>query len=99
QTGLLRERGGHWFAGGDGLAAEAAADLGRCDTQIAQARADDLRRLRAHLEMPLARGPDLALAVSLILRNAGVRLDIGLMHRGGLELLLDHDVGRGKACI
>ena len=29
--------------------------------------------------------------------HAGVRLDIGLVHRRGLELLLDDHVGRGEA--
>ena len=30
-------------------------------------------------------------------RATRVRLDIGLVHRGGLELLLDHHVGLGEA--
>ena len=92
QTGFLGQDGGHRFQVGDRLAAEAAADLGRGDAQIAQAGTDDLRGQRAHLEVALAGGPDFALAVGLVFRDAGVRLDVGLMHGGGLEFLLDDDV-------
>ncbi len=42
--------------------------------------------------MALAGGPDLALAIRLVLGDAGVRLDVGLMDRRGLEFLLDHHV-------
>ena len=49
--------------------------------------------------MPLTRSPDLGLAVVVETRGAGVRLDIGLMHRRGLELLLDDHIGLGKAGI
>ena len=47
--------------------------------------------------MPLARAPDLDLAVLVDPRDAGVRLDIGLVHRRGFELLFDDLVGCGKA--
>ena len=47
--------------------------------------------------MALAGGPDFALAVGLDFRAAGVRLDVGLVHGGGLEFLLDDDVGRGES--
>ena len=47
--------------------------------------------------MTLAGRPDLGLAVGVPAGQAGVRLDIGLVHRGGLELLLDHHVGLGEA--
>ena len=46
--------------------------------------------------MPLARRPHLGLAVGIDPHAAGVRLDIALVHRRGLELLLDHDIGLGK---
>ena len=47
--------------------------------------------------MPLARRPDLALAVGVDAGDRGVRLDVGLVDRRGLELLLDDHVGLGKA--
>ncbi len=43
--------------------------------------------------MPLARRPDLALAVSVHPYAAGVRLDVALVNGRGLEVLLDHDIG------
>ena len=49
--------------------------------------------------MPLARRPDLGLSVMVEAGGAGMRLDIGLVHRGGLELLLDDDISFGKAGI
>ena len=82
---------------GHRLAAEAAADLGGIDAEVADRLLQDLRGQRAHLEVALARGPDLGLAIGVPARQAGVRLDIALVHRGGLELLLDHHIGRGKA--
>ena len=67
------------------------------DAQVADLHAEDLRGQRAHLEMALAGGPDLGLAIGVAARDAGVRLDIGLMHCRGLELLLDHHVGLREA--
>ena len=49
--------------------------------------------------MALARRPDLGLPVGIDAHAAGMRLDIALMHRGGLELLLDDHVGLGEAGI
>ena len=49
--------------------------------------------------MPLARRPDLGLAVVVEARGAGMRLDIGLVHRRCLEFLLDDLLGLGKAGI
>ncbi len=47
--------------------------------------------------MALARRPDLALAVGVDARDRRMRLDIGLMHGCGLELLFDDVIGLGKA--
>ena len=47
--------------------------------------------------MSLARCPDLGLAVGIEPGDAGMRLDIGLVHRRRLELLVDDLVGLGKA--
>ena len=83
----------------DGLAAEAAADLGRRHANIADRHAEQFRGQRADYEMPLARRPDLGLAVGIEAGDAGMRLDIGLVHRRRLELLVDDLVGLGKAGI
>ena len=81
----------------DGLAAESAADLGRRHANIADRHAEQFRGQCADHEMPLARGPDLGLTVGVEAGDAGMRLDIGLVHRRGLELLVDDLVGLGKA--
>ena len=47
--------------------------------------------------MALARAPELALAVGIEAGDAALRLDIGLMHRRGLERHLDDLVGRREA--
>ncbi len=93
---FLRQHGGNGFQVDDRLAAETAADLGRIDTQVADRHPHQLGGQRTNREMPLAGGPDFALPVRLDPRRAGVRFDIGLVHGGGLELVLDHDIGRGK---
>jgi hypothetical protein len=51
---------------------------------------------RAHDEVALGRAPQLRLAVLGPAGNAGVRLDVALMHGLGVELALDHDVGLCK---
>src|SRR5438093_1156483 len=73
----------------DGLAAKPAADLGGRHANIADRHAEQLGGQRADHEMPLARGPNLGLAIGVETGDAGMRLDIRLMHRGGFELLLD----------
>ena len=94
--GFFREERGDRLEIDHGLAAEPAADLGRGHAQIADIHAEQLRGQRAHDEMALARRPDFALAVGLDAGDRGVRLDIALVHRGGLELLLDDEIGLGK---
>src|SRR5207237_9033602 len=83
----------------DGLAAKAAADLGRRHMHIADRHAEQLGGQSADDEMPLARRPDLGLAVVVEAGGAGMRLDIGLVHRRCLEFLLDDLLGLGKAGI
>ena len=99
QAGLLREQRGNRFEIGHGLAAEAAADLRGIDAQVADLHAEDLRGEGAHLEVALAGGPDLGLAIGITTRDACMRFDVRLMHGRGLELLLDHHIGLGKAGI
>ena len=96
-AGLARQRDGHRLDIDDGLAAEGAADLGGMHAQVAELHAEELRGIRAHDEVPLARAPELALAVGVEARDAGVRLDIALVHRRGLEGHLDDLVGRREA--
>ncbi len=93
-AGLLRQHDADRLDIDDGLAAERAADLGRIDAQIADLHVEQRRGVVADDEMPLARAPQLALAVGIETRDAALRLDIGLMHRRGLERHLDDFVGR-----
>ena len=97
QAAFLGQHRRDRFQIGHGLAAEAATDFRRGHPKVTQLRANDLRRQRTHGEMALAGGPDFALAVGFVLRDASVRLDISLVDGGGLEFLLDHDVGLGEA--
>ena len=68
-------------------------------TQVAGFHAEELRRHRAHDEVPLARHPQLRLAVGVGTREAGLRLDVALMHRRGLEVQFHDLISRGKACV
>ena len=49
--------------------------------------------------MALARCPDLGLAVGVDAGDCRVRLDIGLVDGGGLELLFDDEIGLGKTLV
>ena len=75
------------------LAAEAAADLGRGDPNSRDVHAEQLRAVPADRVLPLGGAPDLRLAVLRYASHAGVRLDVALVDRLGIELALDHDVG------
>ena len=77
----------------DRLAAEAAADLGRRDADLADVPAEQARAVRAHDPVALGRHPDVGLAVLRHAGDAGVRLDVALVHGLGGELALDDDVG------
>ena len=92
-AGLFRQQRRDRLDVDDGLAAEPAADLGRGHAQIAHRHLEQLGGQRADDEMTLARRPNLALAVGVHSRGGRMRLDIALVHRGGLELLLDHEIG------
>jgi hypothetical protein len=50
-----------------------------------------------HHEVSLCGAPELRLAVFANVGEAGVRLDVTLMHRSSLELPLNNDIGSGKA--
>ncbi len=97
--GFFRERHGQRLEIDGGLAAEAAADLGRHDFELRDFHAADLRGVGAHHELSLAAAPDRRHAVFGDTRDAGVRFDIALVHRLGIELVLDDDVGRIEAFI
>jgi hypothetical protein len=98
-AGFAREHDGHRLDVDHGLAAERAADLRRVDAQVALLHAEQLRRVGADNEMPLARAPQLALSVGIDAGHAALRLDIGLMHGRSLERHLDDLVGfRETSC-
>ena len=48
--------------------------------------------------MPLGAAPDLAFAVLGVAGDAGVGLDIALVHGLGGEVVLDHHVSLGEGC-
>src|SRR6185295_5110222 len=75
------------------LAAEAAADLGSGDTQLAGIHAEELRAGIAIDEVALRADPHFALAVGADARQARMRLDIALMRLLSPEGALDDDVG------
>ncbi len=97
KAGFTRQRDGNRFDVDHRLAAESAADLRRIDAQVADFHAEQLRRVRAYDEMPLACAPELALAVGIESGHAALRLDIGLMHWCSLERHFDDLVGRCEA--
>ncbi len=90
---LLRQRQCHRLEIDQRLAAEAAADLGRHRADVGDVDAEQLGAIGAHHEMALARAPDRALAVIADRDDAGMRLDIGLMHRLRRVAALDRDLG------
>ena len=88
-AGLLRQRQRHRLEVDEGLAAEAAADLGRDRADIGDVDAEQLGAVGADHELALARAPDRALAVGADADDAGMRLDIALVHRLGRVPALD----------
>ena len=80
----------------DGLAAKTAADFRRNGADVALRNAGQIRRHGAHHELALARAPDRGLVVGGDADEAGVRLDIALMHRTGGEGALDDHLGLFK---
>ena len=99
RAGLARERERHRLEEHRGLAAEAAADLRGGDAQLGDVHAEQRGADVAHHEMALGAAPELALAVGADAGEAGMRLDIALMGRLGLEAALDDDVGLGEALL
>jgi hypothetical protein len=100
--GLARQRQSHRFEIDQRFAAEPAADLGRGDADIGNVNARQFRAIGANHKLALTAGPDLHLAVGRGRDDAGMRLDIRLMHRLGRIAPLDNDVrlaetGRGVA--
>ena len=91
--GLLGQGQGHGFQIDERLAAEAAADLGRNRPDVRDVDGQKLGAIGADHERTLARTPDRALAVGGRRHDAGMRLDIGLMHRLVRIAPLDDDVG------
>ena len=90
---LLRQRQRHRLQIDHGLAAEPAADLGRHDADRRHVHAKKLGAISADHELALARRPDLRLAVGVDRDDAGMRLDIGLMHRLGRVTPFNDDIG------
>ena len=92
-AGFLGHRQGQRLEINEGLAAEPAADLGRDRANVGNVEPEQLGAIGADHELALARAPDRALAVIGIGDDAGMRLDIGLMHRLGRVAPLDRDIG------
>ena len=88
---FLRERQRHRLEIDQRLAAEAAADLRRGHADVGHVDPQQLRDIGANHELALAAAPDLRLAVARRGGDAGMRLDIALMHGlGGVVALDDH---------
>ena len=96
---LLRKQRRHRLQVDRDLAAEAAADLhGRYlharDRNVEHAGGDV-----AHDERALRAAPDQHAAIVVPQRGGGVRLDVALVDRGGVEFALDDHVGFGEALL
>ena len=92
-AGLLRQQIGDRFEIDDRLAAKPAADLGRDRPDAGNVGAADARGVGAHHELTLARAPDRALPVGPDRHEAGMRLDVGLVHRFCRVAPLDDQIG------
>ena len=90
---FLRHRQSQGLEIDQGLAAEAAAYLGRDRADLRDVGAEQFGAISAHHELALARAPDRGLSVGSDRHDTGMRLDIGLMHRCVRIAPLDHDVG------
>ena len=92
-AGFLRQHGRERLEIDDGLAAKTAADLGGDGADVALLNAGQHRGHGTDHELALARAPDRGLAVGRNRDEAGMRLDIALVHRARGEGALDDDVG------
>ncbi len=90
---LLGHRQGQRLEIDERLAAEPAADLGRDRADLRNIDAEQFGAIGAHHELALARAPDRALAVGRHRDDAGMRLDISLVHRLRRVAALDDDIG------
>jgi len=96
-VGLARQRQRHRLDEHGGLAAKAATDLRGGHPQVGGF--DPQKRGTGFLHDPVSLGatPQLSLAVRTQRGQAGMRFDITLVGRLGGEMILDHQVGFGKA--
>ncbi|TMK28592.1 MAG: hypothetical protein E6G69_13705 [Alphaproteobacteria bacterium] len=92
-AGFLRQQIGDRFEIDDRLPAKAAADLGRDRADAGNVGAADARGVGAHHELTLARAPDRALPVGPDRHEAGMRLDVSLVHRFCRVAPLDDQIG------
>ena len=90
---LAREHDGDRFGIEGRLAAEAAAEFRLLDADLRGVDLEDLGQAIAIDPWRLRAAPEFDLTVLRIICDAGLRLDIALMHRLGVERLLDDDVG------
>ena len=79
------------------LAAETAAELRLLDADLRGIDLEDLGQAIAIRPWGLRAAPEFDLTVIRATRDAGLRLDIALMHRLGVERPLDDDVGFRKS--
>ena len=94
---FLRKQRGERLQVHPELAAEAAADLHRIHFDPRNRQVQRSRHGIAHAERALRARPDLDPAVARPECRGVVRLDIALVHGGGVELALDDDIGLGEA--
>ena len=90
---LARQQRRHRLQVDGDLAAKAAADFGGHDGDARHRDAEHLGRLLLHHEGALRAGPDGDVAFLVPEGRGVVGLDVALVHGGGVELALDHQVG------
>ena len=95
-VGLAREQDRHGFGIEHGLAAETATQFRLGDADPGDVHLEDSGEARAEDEMTLGAAPELGLAVLGEIGDAGLGLDIALVHGLGVEFALDDDVGLGE---
>ena len=96
---LARQGHRRGLHGGRQLAAEAAADLGGDDPDLGHGHPQDLRDGGAQRELGLGGRPHSGLARGVEAGRGGVRFDVGLVHHGHVETVLEDPVGlREPAC-
>ena len=96
-TRFARQRQCHGLQINHGLAAEAAADFRRGDTQLGNVHSQQLGAVTADNVVPLGGAPKLRITVVRDVGKTCVGLDVSLVHGICGELALDDHVGRGEA--